>query len=90
MAAGLLTLWRRRSELLPGARSRLAGAILIGAGGFNLYDGTVQHKLLKLHQVREEANPQTPYDVGFIAIAVVVLALGLWLYRGRSPASPPP
>ena len=84
MAAGLLTLWRRRSELLPGARSRLAGAILIGAGGFNLYDGTVQHKLLGLHQVREHARDQLPYDLAFIGLAAALLAIGLALLRGRA------
>jgi len=32
-------------------RQSVAG-ILLGAGGFNLYDGIVQHELLGLHQVR--------------------------------------
>src|SRR3954471_186142 len=48
LVLGLLRLARTRR---PPAR-RLWGAILAGAGGFNLYDATVQHKLLRLHQVR--------------------------------------
>src|SRR3712207_2072248 len=28
------------------------GALLVGLGGFQLYDGTVQHKLMRLHQIR--------------------------------------
>src|SRR4051795_7041623 len=29
----------------------LTGGILLGAGVFQLYDGTVQHKLMRLHQI---------------------------------------
>ncbi len=40
---------RRRAGLV--GRGLLAG-ILVGAGFFQLYDGTVQHKLMGLHQIR--------------------------------------
>jgi uncharacterized membrane protein len=40
-----------RHRTTPTTRLALAG-ILLGVGGFNLYDGTIQHKLLSLHQVR--------------------------------------
>jgi uncharacterized membrane protein len=43
----------------PGPLRQAAAGILLGAGGFNLYDGTVQHKLLDLHQVRAGARPTT-------------------------------
>lgn len=54
------------------------GAVLIGLGGFNLYDGTVQHKVLRLHQVRYGVD-HLPYDVGFIAAAAAVLLVGIAL-----------
>ena len=73
---GLLEACRR----VPRPRRRLIGAILVGAGGFNLYDGTVQHKLLRLHQVRYGVD-QLPYDAAFIAVAALMLAAGLVLYR---------
>jgi len=63
----------------PAAR-RLAGGVLVGAGGFNLYDGTVQHKVLRLHQVRYGVD-QLPYDAVFIAVAAVALGAGLVLWR---------
>lgn len=72
---------RRRQEngALPGRRV-LAG-IMIGAGGFNLYDGTVQHKVLRLHQVRYGVD-SLPYDAFFIGLAAVVLLTGLGLWFG--------
>jgi len=32
-----------------GSGMPLVAGVLMGVGGFNLYDGTVQHKLLDLH-----------------------------------------
>ena len=78
LAIGLVLLVQR----WPTARGRLrqaAAGILLGAGGFNLYDGIVQHKLLGLHQVRAGAPNNLPYDLVFIAIAAVVLLAGLLL-----------
>ena len=78
----------------PTARGPLrqaTGGILVGAGGFNLYDGTIQHKLLGLHQVRAGAPNNLPYDLVFIAIAAVVLLAGLLLLRAaRSTQRPAP
>lgn len=85
LAIGLIGFWRRRAEFLP--KRLLWGGILLGIGGFNLYDGTIQHKLLKLHQVREGAHPETPYDVVFIGLAVLTVAAGLWLIRGTPAAT---
>jgi len=49
MVAGLFLLADalRRGGFVP---KRWWGALLLGAGGFQLYDGIVQHKLLGLHQ----------------------------------------
>ena len=62
-------------------------AVLMGAGGFNLYDATIQHKVLRLHQVRPAAPDQLPYDLTFGGIAVVVLFAGIALWRrpARTP-----
>lgn len=50
--AGLLLLadLRRRNGLWL---KRWTAGVLVGTGGFELYDGTVQHKLLRLHQIRD-------------------------------------
>jgi uncharacterized membrane protein len=59
-------------------RLRWWGGLLTAAGGFQLYDGTVQHKLLRLHQIRYQVD-LTPYDWTWNIIAVVLIAVGLGL-----------
>ena len=81
----LLAALRDRNNLAP--RLALAG-ILLGAGGFNLYDGTIQHKLLGLHQVRAGVPDNLPYDLAFLAIAATLaLAGALLLRRTRQPSA---
>jgi uncharacterized membrane protein len=80
LAVGLVLLvqrWRTG----PGPLRQSAAGILLGAGGFNLYDGIIQHKLLGLHQVRAGAPNNLPYDLVFIGLATVVLVAGLLLLR---------
>ncbi len=82
LLVGTLLLWRRRhAARKPNDGRRLGGTILVGLGGFNLYDGTIQHKLLRLHQVREGVANALPYDLGFLAIALAVLGAGWVLLR---------
>ena len=81
-----MTRWRTGRDPL---RQAVAG-ILVGAGGFNLYDGIIQHKLLGLHQVRAGAPNNLPYDLVFIGVAAVVLLAGLLLLRvAGSPTAAP-
>src|SRR5438105_2446716 len=54
-----------------------AGALL-GWGGFQVYDGTVQHKLLGLHQIRYHVT-LWPYDVAWIATGAIGVLIGLAL-----------
>jgi uncharacterized membrane protein len=56
--------------------ARWVGAVLTGAGFFQLYDGTVQHKLLGLHQIRYGVDLR-PYDITWIVIALALLVAGL-------------
>jgi uncharacterized membrane protein len=84
LVIGLVLLVQRwRTERDPLRQS--AAGMLLGAGGFNLYDGIIQHKLLGLHQVRAGAPNNLPYDLVFIGVAAVMLLAGLLLLRVGSP-----
>ncbi|WP_430092736.1 DUF2243 domain-containing protein [Paenibacillus cisolokensis] len=68
----------RRRQALHGMR--WIGGALAGAGGFQLYDGIIQHKLMRLHQIRYEVDV-LPYDLTWNILAVIVLIAGLLLIR---------
>lgn len=50
---------------------------LAGAGAFQLFDGVVNHKLLRLHQVRY-VDQLWPYDLAWNAFGAVLLIIA-WL-----------
>ncbi|MGY1730206.1 DUF2243 domain-containing protein [Geodermatophilus sp. SYSU D01045] len=61
------------------------GAVLTGAGAFQVWDGLVHHKLLRLHQVRYGVD-LTGYDVAWVLPGVALLGAGILLLlrsRGR-------
>src|SRR3954465_13121617 len=66
---------RRRNGWLP---IRWLGGVLLGAGAFQLYDGTIQHKLMRLHQIRYQVNI-LPYDIVWYIISVLMMITGLAL-----------
>jgi uncharacterized membrane protein len=56
-------------------------------GGFNLFDAIVDHKILRLHPVRENVANILPYDLAFGSIAVALLVVGALLWRGVRPSA---
>jgi uncharacterized membrane protein len=72
---------RRRHALAP--RAAWAG-LLLGMGGFQLFDGIVDHKVLRIHQVRYGVDT-LPYDLAWNAGALLLLVAGgiLWLRSRR-------
>lgn len=56
-----------------------AGGFL-GAGAFQLFDGTINHKLLRLHQIRYDV-PLLPYDILWNLSAIILIVIGVWLWR---------
>ncbi|MGI8314323.1 DUF2243 domain-containing protein [Halobacillus mangrovi] len=54
------------------------GGVLFGAGLFQFYDGIVQHKLMRLHQIRYDVYI-LPYDIIWNALALIMIVIGVYL-----------
>jgi uncharacterized membrane protein len=77
---------RRRSALWL---TRWWGGVLLGAGIFQLYDGIIQHKLMRLHQIRYNVNI-LPYDLTWNIIAIAMIVAGtILIVRTRRTAQQP-
>lgn len=70
---------RRRGVLAP--RAAWGGALL-GAGAFQLFDGLVDHKVLRVHQIRYGVE-LWPYDLAWNGFAVLLAVIGAVLLRRR-------
>ena len=71
---------RRRNALWL---KRWQGGVFLGAGGFQLYDGIIQHKLMRLHQIRYDVDI-LPYDLIWNILAAALIVVGVYLiYRTR-------
>jgi uncharacterized membrane protein len=57
-----------------------AGAVLAGAGLFQVYDGIIQHKILRVHQIRYVDNLWI-YDVVWNVTGALLFVIGLVLMR---------
>ncbi|MDQ0227528.1 putative membrane protein [Metabacillus niabensis] len=58
------------------------GGFFIGAGGFQLYDGIIQHKLMRIHQIRYDVNI-LPYDLTWNILAFLMVIVGIILMRSN-------
>src|SRR3954463_3850475 len=74
VVAGLFLLadLRRRQALVV---RRWVGGLRLGAGGFQLYDGLVQHKVFGLHQIRYGVD-LVPYDLTWNLVAAGLVVAG--------------
>jgi uncharacterized membrane protein len=68
---------RRSHSLVP---ARAWAGLFLGLGGFQLFDGLVDHKLLRVHQIRYVDN-LLPYDVAWNVAALSLLLIGVLLTR---------
>ncbi|MES1932502.1 hypothetical protein T35B1_07826 [Salinisphaera shabanensis T35B1] len=70
------------------APGHFRAALLLGAGGFQVFDGVVDHKILGLHQVRY-VDPVWPYDVAWIGAGLLILLAGMLALRNARRRSAP-
>jgi len=92
----LLTVWGlfmfaavRRATAIPWGR--WAGAVLVGVGFFQLFDGVVHHKILGIHQIRYGVDLFV-YDLVWIGSAILMLVVGLvvlWRTPRLAAVAPP-
>jgi uncharacterized membrane protein len=81
----------QRGELAPPWRVHV-GMLLAGWGAFNLVEGLIDHQLLGIHHVRDDLGAPLGWDLGFLALGVVLIAVGFAMARSservaRQPAS---
>ena len=62
----------------------LWGPILVGWGLFNLVEGIVDHQLLGIHHVRSGPH-ELAWDLGFLALGLVLVLVGLLVRRTARP-----
>jgi uncharacterized membrane protein len=58
-----------------------AGLLLAGWGIFNLVEGLINHQILQVHRVKQNAADPLLWDVGFLVWGAMMLLAGWWLAR---------
>lgn len=82
LAIGAARLWMDRTILAAaGNRFVLIASILIAGGGFQVFDGIVNHKILRLHPIREDAGSLLLYDLAWNAGGVLLILAGLAVWQ---------
>lgn len=73
---GVVTLWQTHQQTdMPKSARPLLGAILVGAGAFNLIEGIIDHQILGIHHVRFD-NHYILWDISFLAIGALLVLIG--------------
>lgn len=67
-------------------RSWAWAGFFLGAGGFQLFDGLVDHKVLRVHQIRYGVE-LLPYDLAWIFTGLLLLLIGVIIVMRTRPAS---
>lgn len=81
---GIVLLWRLIKQTnIDRSGNLLVGGLVLGWGLFNLLEGIADHQVLKLHNVREVTLHKEAWNLGFLAISVVLIILGLLISRQR-------
>jgi uncharacterized membrane protein len=84
LVAGLFLFADLRRNHLLAPKWAWAG-FFYGLGSFQLFDGIIDHKVLRLHQVRYVENLFI-YDLLWNLLGIVLLLIGFWLGRRAKKA----
>jgi uncharacterized membrane protein len=77
LVAGFYGLYSAHLSQLLRTPLMFAG-VLFGMGGFQLFDGIINHKILRLHQIRYDVNLFF-YDSLWCLLAILLLLSGYWV-----------
>jgi len=81
---GIFLLWRAgKHQNVPWSGQVFGGAMLIGAGLFNLVEGIIDHHILGIHHLRLGPN-QLLWDLSFLAVGALLAGIGLRLVQAAS------
>jgi len=86
--SGLVVLWRalERGNLAWSSKA-FGGALLMGAGIFDVVEGIIDHQILGIHHVKSGTN-EFAWDMGFLALgAGLAIAGWLLLQAGKRQAT---
>jgi uncharacterized membrane protein len=85
---GLALLWNAERRYDVRWSLVLAGALLMGWGGFNLVEGIIDHQILGIHHVRDDLGGPLGWDIAFLVWGLLFLVGGWALVKiGQRPAS---
>ncbi|PSB22557.1 DUF2243 domain-containing protein [filamentous cyanobacterium CCP1] len=78
---GIFLLFRAgKHQDVPWSGQVFGGAMLIGAGLFNLVEGIIDHHILGIHHLRLGSN-QLLWDLSFLAVGALLVGIGLRLVQ---------
>lgn len=79
--SGIALLWRAGSRAdVPWSTPVFVGALLLGAGLFNLVEGLIDHQILGIHHLKPGPH-QLLWDMSFLAIGATLAGIGLWMVQ---------
>lgn len=78
IVAGIF-LFSHVTKIYSYSRIRWWAGIFMGLGTFQLVDGTVNHKLFGIHQIRYGVDI-LPYDIAWNTSAILLFAIGIFMW----------
>jgi uncharacterized membrane protein len=80
VGSGLMYIAWKDGRLAPPWRTHL-GLMLAGWGLFNLVEGLIDHEILGIHHVRDDLGGPIGWDLAFLALGAVLVAVGVGMAR---------
>ncbi len=76
---GMALLWSAlEHEPSPWSARTFIGLVITGWGIFNVVEGVINHQILQLHRVKENASNLLAWDLAFLAWGAAMMVIG-WL-----------